>query len=353
MDVNLFDFELPEALIAQTPLKERTGSRLLALNKRTGEIGHCRFEELADFLRPGDLLVVNDTRVIPARLFGFKPDTGAKAELLLLKALGEDRWETLAKPAKRLKKGTVLSFGGGQDKPLLQAVVEEEGDMGARTVRFVYEGIFNELLDRLGEMPLPPYIKEQLEDRERYQTVYAKHEGSAAAPTAGLHFTEEYLNRLKEQGIRVTAVTLHVGLGTFRPVSAETVEEHEMHAEFYQISGETAALINETRSNGGRIVAVGTTSARTLETAARVSRSDPAVPEGQIKACSGWTDIFLYPGVPLLLVDALLTNFHLPKSTLVMLVSALAGREKVLEAYKQAVEREYRFFSFGDAMFIY
>lgn len=353
MDVHLFDFELPEALIAQTPLKERTGSRLLALNKRTGEIGHCRFEELADFLRPGDLLVVNDTRVIPARLFGTKPDTGAKAELLLLKPLGEDRWEVLAKPAKRLKKGTVLHFGGEPDKPLLQAVVEDEGDMGSRTVRFVYEGIFNELLDRLGEMPLPPYIKEQLEDRERYQTVYAKHEGSAAAPTAGLHFTEEYLKRLQEQGIQVASVTLHVGLGTFRPVSADTVEEHEMHAEFYRLSEETAERINETRKAGGRIVAVGTTSARTLETAARVSRSDPDLPEGQVKACSGWTDIFLYPGVPVLLVDALLTNFHLPKSTLVMLVSALAGRENVLEAYRQAVEREYRFFSFGDAMFIY
>lgn len=354
MNVDLFDFELPEALIAQTPLAERTGSRLLALNKRTGEIGHCRFEELADFLRPGDLLVVNDTRVIPARLFGTKPDTGAKAELLLLKSLGEDRWETLAKPAKRLKAGTELHFGtdaGGQ--PLLRATVEEEGEMGARFVRFHYTGIFHELLDRLGEMPLPPYIKEQLDDRERYQTVYAKHEGSAAAPTAGLHFTNEYLDKLQRQGIRLASVTLHVGLGTFRPVSADTIEEHEMHAEFYQVPEETAALINETRQAGGRIVAVGTTSARTLETAARVSRDDPALPEGKIKPCSGWTDIFLYPGVPVLLVDALLTNFHLPKSTLVMLVSALAGRERVLEAYRQAVEREYRFFSFGDAMFIY
>lgn len=355
MDVDLFDFELPEALIAQTPLKERTGSRLLALNKRTGEIGHCRFEELADFLRPGDLLVVNDTRVIPARLYGVKPDTGAKAELLLLKALGDDRWETLAKPAKRLKKGAVLHFGepAEGEEPLLQAVVEEEGEMGARIIRFVYKGIFNEILDKLGEMPLPPYIKEQLEDRERYQTVYAKNEGSAAAPTAGLHFTEEYLERLKAQGIRLASVTLHVGLGTFRPVSVDKIEEHEMHAEFYQVSEETAELINATKQAGGRVVAVGTTSARTLETAARVCRDNPALTEGQIQACSGWTDIFIYPGVPVLLVDALLTNFHLPKSTLVMLVSAIAGREQVLEAYKQAVEREYRFFSFGDAMFIY
>ncbi|WP_438444293.1 tRNA preQ1(34) S-adenosylmethionine ribosyltransferase-isomerase QueA [Gorillibacterium sp. sgz5001074] len=353
MNVDLFDFELPEALIAQTPLRERTGSRLLALNKRTGEIGHCRFEELADFLRPGDLLVVNDTRVIPARLFGTKPDTGAKAELLLLKSLGEDRWETLAKPAKRLKTGTEVHFGGAPGQPLLRAVVEEEGEMGARTVRFLYEGIFNELLDRLGEMPLPPYIKEQLEDRERYQTVYAKHEGSAAAPTAGLHFTREYLDKLQEMGVRLASVTLHVGLGTFRPVSADTIEGHEMHAEFYQVPEDTAALINETRAAGGRIVAVGTTSARTLETAARISRQDPELPEGKIKASSGWTDIFIYPGVPMLLVDALLTNFHLPKSTLVMLVSALAGRENILRAYKEAVEREYRFFSFGDAMFIY
>ncbi|MDF2925107.1 MAG: queA [Paenibacillaceae bacterium] len=352
MDVNLFDFELPEALIAQTPLIERTGSRLLALNKETGEIGHCRFEELADFLRPGDLLVVNDTRVIPARLYGYKSDTGAKAELLLLKALGDDRWEALAKPGKRLKRGAVLHFGDNREQPLLQAVIEEEGEMGARIIRFGYDGIFNEILDKLGEMPLPPYIKEQLTDKERYQTVYAKHEGSAAAPTAGLHFTEEFLDRLRAKGVGVAALTLHVGLGTFRPVSVETVEGHQMHAEYFELSGETADQINAARAAGGRIVAVGTTSARTLETAARICQ-DETGGTGPIRACSGWTDIFIYPGVPVLLVNALVTNFHLPKSTLVMLVSALAGREHVMEAYRQAVAERYRFFSFGDAMFIY
>lgn len=354
MDVNWFDFDLPEALIAQTPLKERTGSRLLALDKRTGEIGHCRFEDMADFLRPGDLLVVNDTKVIPARLFGLKADTGAKAELLLLKSLGDDRWETLVKPGKKLHKGAVIRFGenGPDGKPLLEAVIEEEGEMGARIIRFAYTGIFNEILDRLGEMPLPPYIKEQLEDRDRYQTVYARHEGSAAAPTAGLHFTREFLERLQANGVGLAAVTLHVGLGTFRPVSADTVEEHNMHAEYFVLPEETAQAINATRKAGGRIVAVGTTSARTLETVARICRLEAGAAD-EIRACSGWTDIFIYPGVPVLLVDALLTNFHLPKSTLVMLVSALAGRDRVMEAYRQAVEREYRFFSFGDAMFIY
>lgn len=356
MDVNLFDFELPEALIAQTPLKERTGSRLLALNKSTGEIGHGRFEAMADFLRPGDLLVVNDTRVIPARLFGHKADTGAKAELLLLKALGDNRWEALVKPGKRLRKGAVLHFGAAsREEPLLRAVIEEEKEQGARVIRFEFEGIFNEILDRLGEMPLPPYIKEQLEDRERYQTVYAKHEGSAAAPTAGLHFTKEFLERLQARGVGLAAVTLHVGLGTFRPVAAEKVEDHAMHAEYFHLPEETAQAINAARQAGGRIVAVGTTSARTLETAARLCRekTDGAETDRLIHACSGWTDIFIYPGIPVLLVDALLTNFHLPKSTLVMLVSAIAGRERVLEAYRQAVERQYRFFSFGDAMFIY
>lgn len=354
MDVELFDFELPESLIAQTPLLNRTGSRLLTLNKRTGEVGDHHFEELSGFLSQGDLLVLNDTRVIPARLFGVKPDTGAKAELLLLKSLGGDRWETLAKPGKRLKKGAVIHFGeqAADSEPILKAVVEEEGEMGARIVRFEYNGIFNELLDRLGEMPLPPYIKEQLKDRERYQTVYARHEGSAAAPTAGLHFTKEFLHKLESQGVRIAYVTLHVGLGTFRPVSAEKVEEHEMHAEYFVLPEETAAAVNATKAAGGRVVAVGTTSARTLETAARLCSGDPEL-QGKLKACSGWTDIFIYPGVPILLVDALLTNFHLPKSTLVMLVSAFAGRERVLEAYREAVRREYRFFSFGDAMFIY
>lgn len=353
MDVNLFDFDLPEELIAQTPLMERTGSRLLALNKRTGEIGHCRFEEMADFLRPGDLLVLNDTKVIPARLYGHKADTGAKAELLLLKSLGDDRWEVLAKPGKRLRKGAVLYFGQeGEEEPPLKAVVEEEGEMGGRTVRFQYEGIFNEILDRLGEMPLPPYIKEQLADRDRYQTVYARHEGSAAAPTAGLHFTREFLERLQAQGVGIATVTLHVGLGTFRPVSADTVEGHTMHAEYYELPEATAAAINAAKAAGGRLVAVGTTSARTLETAARrfVREGEETI---RFEACSGWTDIFIYPGVPVLAVDALLTNFHLPKSTLMMLVSAIAGRDRIMEAYRQAVKERYRFFSFGDAMFIY
>ncbi|WP_274650012.1 tRNA preQ1(34) S-adenosylmethionine ribosyltransferase-isomerase QueA [Paenibacillus humicola] len=348
MNVDDFDFELPESLIAQTPLSERTSSRLLSLNKATGETRHHRFTELEELLRAGDTLVLNDTRVIPARLIGVKPDTGARIELLLLRQLSGDRWETLAKPAKRLRPGTELLFGDdGGGAPLLRAKVTAEGEMGAREVEFSYDGIFNELLDKLGEMPLPPYIKERLHDRERYQTVYAKNEGSAAAPTAGLHFTEPFLRRLVEKGVRIAYITLHVGLGTFRPMSAERVEEHKMHAEYFELSRETAALLNETRSRGGRIVAVGTTSARTLETAA--SR----MADGQVEACSGWTDIFIYPGYTFRLVDALLTNFHLPKSTLVMLVSALAGREAVLNAYREAVERQYRFFSFGDAMFIY
>ncbi|GIP39223.1 S-adenosylmethionine:tRNA ribosyltransferase-isomerase [Paenibacillus sp. J31TS4] len=369
MNVDLFDYDLPESLIAQTPLANRTGSRLMTLNKRTGEVGHHQFEELADYVQAGDLLVLNDTRVIPARLFGCKPETGGKAELLLLKPLGEDRWEVLIKPGKRFRTGATIVFGTGDDgegaeggsaadpdnrtAPLLTAVVEEEREMGGRVVRFSYTGIFQEILDRLGQMPLPPYIKERLDDKERYQTVYARHEGSAAAPTAGLHFTEDFLRRLQDKGVRLAYVTLHVGLGTFRPVSADKVEEHEMHAEYFELSQETADLINRTRAEGGRIVAIGTTSARTLESVARISQDDASLPAGTIKAASGWTDIFLYPGVPILLVDALLTNFHLPKSTLLMLISALAGRENVLNAYRQAVEAKYRFFSFGDAMFIY
>lgn len=348
MNVDLFDFELPEELIAQTPLVERTGSRLLTLNKRTGEVGHGTFLDIEQMLEEGDLLILNDTRVLPARLMGMKQDTGAKVELLLLKALGDNRWETLAKPAKRMKVGTVLVFGSEADgSPLLTAVVEEEGEHGGRIVRFEYEGIFNELLDRLGEMPLPPYIKEKLEDRERYQTVFAKHEGSAAAPTAGLHFTEELLERLKHKGVRIGYITLHVGLGTFRPMSVDTVEEHVMHSEYYELSEETAQQLNETKARGGRIVAVGTTSARTLESVAQRFEGEAVQP------CSGWTDIFIFPGYTFKLVDALLTNFHLPKSTLVMLVSAVAGREHIMEAYRQAVEQQYRFFSFGDAMFIY
>jgi len=349
MNVSDFDFDLPERLIAQTPLAERTASRLLVLHKETGKTEHRTFTDLKMYLRPGDALVLNDTRVLPARLYGIKADTGAKAELLLLKRLEGDAWEALVRPGKKIRAGTVLHFGeesGDSSKPLLTAIVEEEGEMGARRVRFQYEGIFNELLERLGQMPLPPYIKERLEDRERYQTVYSKHEGSAAAPTAGLHFTESYLEELQRMGVRLCWITLHVGLGTFRPVSVENVDEHEMHSEWYSVSEESAELLNRTRAEGGRIVAVGTTSCRTLETVGMRFEGSP------VQACSGWTDIFIYPGYRFRLVDALLTNFHLPKSTLVMLVSALAGRENVLGAYKEAVEREYRFFSFGDAMFI-
>ncbi|GIQ70140.1 S-adenosylmethionine:tRNA ribosyltransferase-isomerase [Xylanibacillus composti] len=349
MNVDLFDFDLPEELIAQTPLAERTASRLLALNKQTGEYRHEQFEQLVHYLNPGDVLVLNNTKVLPARLQGVKMDTGAHVELLLLKSLGEDRWETLAKPAKRLKRGTVIGFGMKEegDEPLLTATVDEEGEMGARIVRFAYQGIFNELLDRLGQMPLPPYIRESLADRDRYQTVYAEEEGSAAAPTAGLHFTKDYLRKLEEKGIILSYVTLHVGLGTFRPVSAERVEDHDMHAEYYAISEQTASVLREAKRRGSRVAAVGTTSARTLETLAN------RFPEGDYKACSGWTSIFIYPGYPFRLVDVLLTNFHLPKSTLLMLISAMAGRENVLRAYREAVQERYRFFSFGDAMLIY
>ncbi|WII38989.1 tRNA preQ1(34) S-adenosylmethionine ribosyltransferase-isomerase QueA [Paenibacillus thiaminolyticus] len=342
MDVNLFDFDLPERLIAQTPLPDRTASRLLALNRRTGEVEHRTFPDIIEYLKPGDLLVLNDTRVIPARLFGVKPDTGGHVEVLLLKQEQDDIWEVLAKPAKRLKKGATVRFGDE-----LTGTVIEEREMGARLLRFEYAGIFNEILDRLGEMPLPPYIKEQLNDRERYQTVYARHEGSAAAPTAGLHFTNNILEQIRARGVRIAMITLHVGLGTFRPMSADVVEEHVMHAEYYEMSEQTAALINETRSSGGRIIAVGTTSCRTLETVAGRYGAEP------VAACSGWTDIFIYPGYEFRLVDSLLTNFHLPKSTLVMLVSAFAGRDHIMAAYREAIEQDYRFFSFGDAMFIF
>lgn len=342
MKVDVYDFELPEHLIAQVPLQDRTASRLLTLNKQTGEVRHQHFGEILDYLHEGDTLILNDTRVIPARLFGTKRDTGAKAEVLLLTQLEGDRWEALVKPGKKLKKGAVIDFGGE-----LEAVIEEESDMGMRVLSFRYEGIFQEILDRLGEMPLPPYIKEKLDDRERYQTVYAKHEGSAAAPTAGLHFTKELLEQIAAKGVQVGFVTLHVGLGTFRPMSVETVEEHVMHEEFYSLSAETAQLLNETKARGGRIIAVGTTSARTLETVAREAKGQ------MIEASSGWTQIFIYPGHEFGLVDAMVTNFHLPKSTLVMLVSALAGRDHIMDAYQQAVAEEYRFFSFGDAMFIY
>lgn len=342
MNVDLYDFELPEELIAQTPLADRSASRLLALNKRDGSTEHRIFSDIVEYLKPGDTLVLNDTRVIPARLFGIKEDTGAKAEVLLLKNLGGDLWEALVKPGKKLKTGSVIVFSEE-----LKATVESEGEMGGRVLRFAYRGIFNEILDRLGQMPLPPYIKEKLDDRERYQTVYSKHEGSAAAPTAGLHFTESLLEEIKAKGINIAFVTLHVGLGTFRPMSVDRVEDHVMHEEYYVLPQETADLLNETKARGGRVIAVGTTSARTLETVAQKCAGGPVVKS------SGWTGIFIYPGYEFGLVDALITNFHLPKSTLVMLVSALAGRENILNAYREAIEQRYRFFSFGDAMFIY
>ncbi|WHY18372.1 tRNA preQ1(34) S-adenosylmethionine ribosyltransferase-isomerase QueA [Paenibacillus sp. G2S3] len=342
MNVDAYDFHLPEELIAQTPLSDRSSSRLLLVNKEDGELAHRHFTDIINYFRPGDTLVLNDTRVIPARLFGVKEDTGAKAEVLLLKNLGDDRWEALVKPGKKLKTGAVIIFSDE-----LRAVIEDEADMGGRTLRFIYQGIFQEILDRLGTMPLPPYIKETLDDRERYQTVYAKHEGSAAAPTAGLHFTKELLEQIEAKGVNIAYITLHVGLGTFRPMSVEKVEEHVMHSEFFVMSQETADTINATKEQGGRIIAVGTTSCRTLETVGRQCEGGPLV------ECSGWTDIFIYPGYKFSVVNALITNFHLPKSTLVMLVSALAGREHILAAYEEAIEQKYRFFSFGDAMFIY
>ncbi|AMA72154.1 MULTISPECIES: tRNA preQ1(34) S-adenosylmethionine ribosyltransferase-isomerase QueA [Aneurinibacillus] len=341
MNVNDFDFYLPEELIAQNPLPERTASRLLVLNKQTGAVEHRQFTDLKGYLKAGDTLVLNDTRVIPARLFGVKEGTGAHIEVLLLKPLGDDCWETLVKPGKRVKPGTRILFGDG----LLTAECLDSTEVGGRMIRFEYKGIFNELLDQLGEMPLPPYIKAQLNDSERYQTVYAKHRGSAAAPTAGLHFTKEYLAELKAMGINLAFLTLHVGLGTFRPVMAETVEEHEMHSEYYMLNEENARIINETKARGGRIVAVGTTSCRTLETIGKKHG-------GKLVAEEGWTNIFIYPGYTFSVIDGLVTNFHLPKSTLVMLVSALAGRENILRAYEEAIRLKYRFFSFGDAMLI-
>ncbi|MPQ26171.1 tRNA preQ1(34) S-adenosylmethionine ribosyltransferase-isomerase QueA [Bacillus paralicheniformis] len=341
MKVELFDFDLPERLIAQVPLKERDASRLMVLDKKTGEITHSTFKHVIDFLNAGDCIVLNDTRVLPARLYGVKEETGAKVEVLLLKQEEGDVWETLVKPAKRVKRGTVLSFGDGR----LTAVCTDELEHGGRKIEFRYEGIFYEVLESLGEMPLPPYIKEQLDDRERYQTVYSKKQGSAAAPTAGLHFTEDILDALRKKGVHIAFITLHVGLGTFRPVSAENVEEHDMHAEFYEMSEETAALLNRVRQEGGRIISVGTTSTRTLETIA--SEHD-----GRFREARGWTSIFIYPGYTFRAIDGMITNFHLPKSSLIMLVSALAGREHVLSAYRTAVEHEYRFFSFGDAMLI-
>ena len=341
MDVQQFDYELPERLIAQHPLPDRTSSRLLVLDKRSGSISHRRFTDLIHYVETGDVLVLNDSKVMPARLIGEKEETGAKIEVLLLKSLGDDRWETLVKPAKRLKPGSEVSFGGG----LLRCVCEEATEMGGRIVRFSYKGIFYEILDQLGSMPLPPYIHEQLEDKDRYQTVYARERGSAAAPTAGLHFTREYLEQLEQKGVQLAYITLHVGLGTFRPVTADTVEEHVMHAEYYEIPERTAEVVNRAREAGNRVIAVGTTSCRTLETVGRAHG-------GKLVPANGWTDIFIYPGYQFTILDGLLTNFHLPKSTLMMLVSALAGRENIMRAYKSAVEEEYRFFSFGDAMLI-
>lgn len=335
-----FYFELPGELIAQDPLEERSSSRLLVLDKKSGAIEHHVFRDIVSFLMPGDCLVLNNTKVIPARLLGEREGTGAHVEVLLLKRLEADIWETLVKPGKKCRPGTRLVFGGG----LLRAEVLETVEEGNRLIRFEYEGIWEEVLDRLGEMPLPPYITHKLQDKNRYQTVYAKYEGSAAAPTAGLHFTRELLNEIAAKGVRLAYVTLHVGLGTFRPVKEENVLEHHMHSEFYQVSEETADIINSTRRSGGRIICVGTTSCRTLESAADDN--------GVVRAGSGNTEIFIYPGYRFKVLDALITNFHLPESTLVMLVAALAGREHVLAAYEEAVREKYRFFSFGDAMFI-
>ncbi len=336
-----FDFHLPEELIAQTPLEKRDSSRLLIVDRETGQFSDQHFDNIIDQLEPGDALVMNNTRVLPARLYGTKPETGGHVELLLLKNTQGDFWEVLAKPAKRLKVGTRVSFGDGR----LTATVTEELEHGGRIVRFDYQGIFLEVLESLGEMPLPPYIHEKLEDRERYQTVYAKENGSAAAPTAGLHFTEELLDKIAAKGVKLVYLTLHVGLGTFRPVSVDNLEEHEMHSEFYSLSEEAAETLRQVKANGHRIIAVGTTSIRTLETIG--SKFD-----GQIQADSGWTNIFIKPGYQWKIVDAFSTNFHLPKSTLVMLVSAFAGHQLTLQAYEHAIAERYRFFSFGDAMFI-
>ena len=341
MNTAAFDFHLPEELIAQTPLEKRDASRLLVVNHKTGQMEDTHFDAIIDQLHPGDALVMNDTRVLPARLHGEKPETGGHVELLLLKNTEGDNWEVLAKPAKRLKVGAAISFGDGR----LTATVLEELEHGGRIVRFHYQGIFLEVLESLGEMPLPPYIHEKLKDRERYQTVYAKENGSAAAPTAGLHFTKELLAKIEAKGVKLVYLTLHVGLGTFRPVSVNNVDEHEMHSEFYTLSDEAAETLRQVKASGKRVIAVGTTSIRTLETIGSKFN-------GEIKADSGWTNIFIKPGYDWKVVDAFSTNFHLPKSTLVMLVSAFAGRELVLSAYQHAIDEKYRFFSFGDAMFI-
>lgn len=340
MKTSDFYYDLPQELIAQDPLEERSSSRLLVLDRKTGEREHRVFREIVDFLHPGDCLVVNNTKVIPARLMGVKEGTGAGIEVLLLKRCEDNVWETLVKPGKKARPGVRISFGDG----LLTGEVLEVVEEGNRRIRFTYEGIFEEILDRLGQMPLPPYITHQLKDKNRYQTVYARHEGSAAAPTAGLHFTPELLEAIKEKGVKLAHVTLHVGLGTFRPVKVEDVAKHHMHSEFYMIEEEQARLINETKGAGGRVICVGTTSCRTLESAADE--------KGVLHAGSGWTDIFIYPGYGFKLMDALITNFHLPESTLLMLVSAFSGKEQVMAAYEEAVKERYRFFSFGDAMLV-
>lgn len=340
MNVKDFYYDLPQELIAQDPLKDRSASRLLVMNRESGKLEHRVFKDVVDYLRPGDCLVINDTRVIPARLFGVKADTGAKIEVLLLKRRDQNIWETLVKPGRKCRPGTEIVFGEGLLRGTVLDVVEE----GNRLIRFSFEGIFEEILDRLGQMPLPPYITHQLQDKNRYQTVYAKHDGSAAAPTAGLHFTKELLRQVQDMGVKIAHVTLHVGLGTFRPVKVDNILDHHMHSEFYMVEEAEAKKINDTRAAGGRVICVGTTSCRTVESAAGE--------DGKVRAGSGWTDIFIYPGYKFKVLDCLITNFHLPESTLVMLVSALAGREQVLEAYEAAVKEGYRFFSFGDAMII-
>ena len=340
MNVKDFYFDLPQELIAQDPLEDRSSSRLLVLDKETGAVEHRVFRDIVSYLRKGDCLVINDTKVIPARLYGVKEGTQAKIEVLLLKRRADDVWEVLVKPGRKARPGAVIQFGEGLLTGKVIDVVEE----GNRLIQFSYQGIFEEILDQLGQMPLPPYITHQLKDKNRYQTVYAKHEGSAAAPTAGLHFTEELLKQIEEKGVKIAHVTLHVGLGTFRPVKVDNVQDHHMHSEFYIVEEEEAKKINDTKKAGGRVICVGTTSCRTLESATGE--------DGVLKAGSGWTDIFIYPGYRFKILDALITNFHLPESTLVMLVSALAGREHVLAAYEEAIRERYRFFSFGDAMFI-
>lgn len=340
MKTSDFYYDLPEELIAQDPLENRSDSRLMVLDKETGAVSHHVFREIVDYLNPGDCLVINDTKVIPARLIGEREGTGAKIEVLLLKRKTGDVWETLVKPGRKAKPGTRIQFGGG----LLVGEVMDIVDEGNRLIRFEFEGIFEEILDQLGQMPLPPYITHQLKDKDRYNTVYATHSGSAAAPTAGLHFTPELLKIIEEKGIDIARVTLHVGLGTFRPVKVDDVENHHMHSEFYMIDEEAAEKINRAKENGKRVICVGTTSCRTIESAADEN--------GRLKSCSGWTEIFIYPGYQFKILDCLITNFHLPESTLIMLVSALAGKENVLTAYEEAVKERYRFFSFGDAMFI-